>query len=159
MRFPPTIQQRVGATYLLACGTVVALSVDRTNGTVSVLDVHQVLDCGRSLVPDLVSSMSQGGIAMGIGHALFEYLPLYEDGPGNGDWNVNRYHVVRARDVPLQNMTLEMLPPLSDTEPPKGMAEIVMIPVVPGILNAIHDAVGHRFTKVPVTADEIMGVL
>ena len=32
--------------------------------------------------PELVSGQMQGGIAMGIGHALHEYLPLYEDGPG-----------------------------------------------------------------------------
>ena len=34
-----------------------------------------------------------------------------------------------------------MLPPLPN-EPPKGMAEIVMIPVVPALLNAIFDATG-----------------
>jgi len=159
VQFPPALRERVGASYFSTCGAVVALSVDRTNGNVDVLEIYQVLDCGRSLVPDLVSGMSQGAIAMGIGHALYEYLPLYEDGPGNGNWNVNRYHVVRAREVPLRNMTLEYLPPLSDNDPPKGMAEITMIPVVPGILNAIHDAVGHRFTKLPVTAEDIAGVL
>ena len=159
VQFPPAIRERVGASYFSTCGAVVALSVDRSNGKVEVLDVHQVLDCGRVLIPNLVSGITQGGTAMGIGHALFEYLPLYEDGPGKGDWNVNRYHVVRARDLPVWNMTLETLPPLSDSDPPKGMAEVIMIPVVSGILNAIFDAIGHRFTKLPVTADDIARAL
>ena len=44
-------------------------------------------------------------------------------------------------------------------EPPKGMAEVVMIPVVPAILNAIYDATGHRFQSLPVTQAMIKGVL
>ena len=130
--------------------------VDRTDGTIAVLGVHEVLDCGRSIVPELVSGMAQGGIAMGLGHALTEYLPLYEDGPGNGSWNVDRYDVVRARDVPVWDMILETLPPAGPDDAPRGMAEIVMVPVVPAVLNAIHDATGKRFTRLPVTADDIL---
>ncbi len=153
--FPPASTERVSETYATICGAIVALSVDRTNGAIKVLRVHEVLDCGRSIVPDLVSGMAQGGIAMGLGHALTEYLPLYEDGPGNGTWNVNRYDVPRASDVPVWDMTLETLPPVKTDDKPRGMAEIVMVPVIPATLNAIHDATGKRFTKLPVTADDI----
>ena len=52
-----------------------------------------------------------------------------------------------------------MLPPLSRDEPPKGMAEVVMIPIVPALLNAIYDATGHRFQSLPVTQAMIKGVL
>ena len=133
-----------------------ALSVDRTNGAIKVLRVHEVLDCGRAIVPELVSGQAQGGIAMGLGHALTEYLPLYEDGPGNGTWNVDRYDVVRARDVPVWDMTFEMLPPVEGNDAPRGIAEIVMVPVIPATLNAIHDATGKRFTRLPVTPDDIL---
>ena len=50
-----------------------------------------------------------------------------------------------------------MLPPLTPDEPPKGMAEVVMIPVVPALLNAIFDATGHRFQSLPVTASHAQG--
>ena len=93
---------------------------------------------------------------MGLGHALTEYLPLYEDGPGNGTWNVDRYDVVRARDVPVWDMTLETLPPVEGNDAPRGIAEIVMVPVIPATLNAIHDATGKRFTRLPVTPDDIL---
>lgn len=153
--FPPADFERIGVNYYAGCGAVVAISVNKSSGAVRVEAVHQVLECGRAIVHDLVSGISQGGIAMGIGHALHEYLPLYEDGPGNGTWNLNRYHVPMASDVPVWTTTLDILDPLSETDPPKGMAEVVMIPVVPAILNAIHDAVGVRLTTTPVTPDMI----
>jgi CO/xanthine dehydrogenase Mo-binding subunit len=159
IHYPAAGFKRVSSTYVSTCGAVVALSVDRTNGNVEILNVHEVLDCGRVLIPEQVSAIAQGGIAMGIGHALTEFLPLYEDGPGNGTWNLNRYRLVRARDLPLQDITLETLPPLGDTDIPKGIAEIVMVPVVPGILNAIHDAIGVRFSRTPVSVDDITGAL
>jgi len=96
---------------------------------------------------------------MGIGHALHEFLPLYEDGPGNGTWNFNRYHLPRGRDVAVWKQTSDILPPLSDTDPSKGIAEVVMIPVVAAIANGIAHAIGHRFTELPITAEKIQGVL
>jgi CO/xanthine dehydrogenase Mo-binding subunit len=39
------------------------------------------------------------------------------------------------------------------------MAEVVMIPVVPAILNAIFDATGHRFQSLPVTQGMLRGAL
>jgi len=154
--FPPASTERLSETYASICGAVVALCVDRTSGATKVLRVHEVLDCGRSIVPQLVSGMAQGGIAMALGQALTEYLPLYEDGPGNGTWNVDRYDVPRAGDIPLWDMTLETLPPVKNDDKPRGMAEIVMFPVIPATLNAIHAATGKRFTRLPVTADDIL---
>jgi len=51
------------------------------------------------------------------------------------------------------------LPPLEPNEPPKGIAEVVMIPVVSALLNAIFDATGHRFQSLPVTQPMLKGVL
>ncbi len=99
----------------------------------------------------------QGGLAMGIGHALHEALPLYEDGPGNGTWNWNRYRLPRGlRRGTLDADVGEILPPLSDTDPPKGIAEVVMIPVIPAIANAVAHAIGKRFYATPITPDQIM---
>jgi CO/xanthine dehydrogenase Mo-binding subunit len=86
-------------------------------------------------------------------------LPLYEDGPGNGKWNLGQYVIARATDLPLEGVEIEVLPSLQPHDPPKGMAEVVMIPVVPAILNAIYDATGHRFQTLPVTQAMIKGVL
>ena len=129
------------------------------SGRVSLLSHHSIMECGNMLSPQLVSGQLQGGLAMGIGHALHEYLPLYEDGPGNGTWNFNRYHVPRASDVAVWTQTGEVLPPLSETDPPKGIAEVVMIPVVGAIVNGIAHAIGHRFNDLPVRPQNIQEAL
>lgn len=157
--FPPTLFERIGVGYTSAAGTVVAIEIDRTTGALRILDAVTVLECGRAIVPENVHGQAEGGFAMGVGYALSEYLPLYEDGPGNGKWNLDRYFVPRAADLPVWNLEIDILPPLGPTDVPKGIAELVMIPVAPAILNAITDAIGKRFTALPVTEAEIKAAL
>jgi CO/xanthine dehydrogenase Mo-binding subunit len=157
--FPPTRNNNAMLGYNTAVGTLAELAVDASNGTVALLTHHTVLECGNMLVPELVSSQIQGGTATGIGLALHEQMPLYEDGPGNGTWNFNRYHLPRGSDVAVWAQTADILPPLSDSEPPKGMAEVVMIPIMAAIVNGIAHAIGHRFRTLPVTPDQILKVL
>ncbi len=157
--YPPAQRNNAGVVYYSAIGTLAEVAVDTSNGAILLLNHHSILECGNQIVPELVSGQLQGGLAMGIGHALFEHLPLYEDGPGKGDWNFHRYTLPRAHDVAVWQQTGEILPPLSDTDPPKGMAEVVMIAVVPAIVNAIAHATGHRFRELPVTPDKIRAAL
>jgi CO/xanthine dehydrogenase Mo-binding subunit len=153
--YPPVQRNNAGVTYYSAIGTLAEVVVDMVSGKVELLAHHSVLECGNLIVPQLVSGQLQGGLAMGIGHALHEYLPLYEDGPGNGTWNFNRYRLPRASDVAVWSQSAEVLLALSDTDPPKGMGEVTMIAVVPAIVNAIAHATGRRFTELPVTPAKI----
>jgi CO/xanthine dehydrogenase Mo-binding subunit len=157
--FPPAVLERIGVSYYSACGTVVAIEVDKRTGALRILEAATVLECGRPLVPELVAGQAEGGFAMGVGYALYEDLPLYEDGPGDGTWNLDRYRVPRASDLPIWKLDIDILPPLGPTDAPKGIAEVVMIPVVPALLNAIHDAIGKRFAALPVTRHKIKGAL
>ncbi|MFD1561286.1 xanthine dehydrogenase family protein molybdopterin-binding subunit [Paraburkholderia silviterrae] len=156
---PPMSRNNAAVTYYSAVGTLVELAVHEATGKVELLTHHSIMECGNQISPQLVSGQLQGGVAMGIGHALHEYLPLYEDGPGNGTWNFNRYHVPRASDVAVWTQTGEVLPALSETDPPKGIAEVVMIPVVGAVVNGVAHAIGHRFTDLPVTPQKILEVL
>jgi CO/xanthine dehydrogenase Mo-binding subunit len=157
--FPPTRLNNAMVGYNTSVGTLVEIAVDATNGKVAVLRHHTILECGNMLVPPLVSGQLQGGVATGIGLALHEEMPLYEDGPGNGTWNFNRYHLARGSDVAVWTQTADILPPLSPSEPPKGMAEVVCIPIMAGIVNAIAHAIGHRFRTLPVRPDQILKVM
>lgn len=156
---PPMSRNNAAVTYYSAVGTLVELAVHEASGKVELLTHHSIMECGNQISPQLVSGQLQGGLAMGIGHALHEYLPLYEDGPGNGTWNFNRYTLPRASDVAVWSQSGEVLPPLSETDPPKGIAEVVMIPVVGALVNGIAHAIGHRFTDLPVTPQKIQEVL
>jgi CO/xanthine dehydrogenase Mo-binding subunit len=157
--FPPARNNNAQVGYNTAVGTLAELVVDATSGKVSLLTHHTILECGNMLVPELVSGQIQGGTATGIGLALHEEMPLYEDGPGNGTWNFNRYHLPRGSDVAVWAQTADVLLPLSDSEPPKGMAEVVVIPIMAAIVNGIAHAIGHRFRTLPVTPDQILKVL
>ena len=159
VKFPPTDLNQIGPTYTSLCGTVVRIEIDRATGALRIAKAYSVLECGQALVPEVVLGQAQGGFAMGVGYALLETLPLYEDGPGNGKWNLGQYLVARGSDLPLHGLEVEVLPPVDADERPKGMAEVVMIPVVPALLNAIYDATGHRFQSLPVTQAMIKGAL
>src|SRR6202790_901741 len=137
VKFPPTDFNRFGPTYTTPCGTLVRVEIERSTGALRIAKAYSVLECGRALVPEVVLGQAQGGFAMGVGYALLESLPPYEGGPGNGQWNLGQYVIARGSDLPLGGLEIEVLPPLGPHEPPKGMTEVVMIPVVPALLNAI----------------------
>jgi CO/xanthine dehydrogenase Mo-binding subunit len=157
--FPPTALNQSGPTYAALCGTVLRIEIDRGSGALRIAKAYSVLECGRALVPEVVLGQAQGGFAMGVGYALLESLPPYEDGPGNGKWNLGQYRVARSSDLPLNGLEIEVLPAIDAMEAPKGMAEAVVIPVVPALLNAIYHATGHRFQSLPVTKAMLKGVI
>jgi CO/xanthine dehydrogenase Mo-binding subunit len=159
VKFPPTDNNRIGTTYSSMCGTLVRIEIARATGALRIAKAYSVFECGQALVPEVVLGQAQGGFAMGVGYALLETLPPFERGPGDGTWNLGRYLVARGSDLPLRDLHIEVLPPLTPDEPPKGMAEVVMIPIVPALLNAIFDATGHRFQTLPVTPTMLKGAL
>jgi CO/xanthine dehydrogenase Mo-binding subunit len=159
VKYPPTDFNRIGTTYTALCGTLVRIEIERASGALRIAKAYSVLECGQALVPEVVVGQAQGGFAMGVGHALLETLPLFEDGPGNGKWNLGQYLVARGSDLPLHDLEIEVLPPIDANERPKGIAEVVTVPVIPALLNAIFDATGHRFQSTPVTQAMLKGVL
>ncbi|MDR5860904.1 xanthine dehydrogenase family protein molybdopterin-binding subunit [Halomonas eurihalina] len=159
VRYPDVQLNNAHVTYYSPVATLVDLRVNKGSGEVEILEHYSWVECGKPIVPELVKGQLEGGIAMGIGHALLEEMPLYEDGPGNGTWNVNRYQLPLARHCAVWKQGSEILPPLSDTDPAKGMGEVVMIPIVGAIVNALAHATGQRFRDLPVTPERIKEAL
>jgi CO/xanthine dehydrogenase Mo-binding subunit len=159
MKYPPTDLNKSGPAHGATCGAVIRIEIERATGALRIAKAYTVLECGQALVPEVVLGQLHGGFAMGVGFALLESLPPYEGGPGDGTWNLGRYVVARGSDLPLNDTEFEVLPPIDPEERPKGMGEVVMMPVAPAILNAIYDATGHRFQSLPVTQAMIKGVL
>jgi CO/xanthine dehydrogenase Mo-binding subunit len=151
---PPPRSGFYGRSLYAPSATLASVEVERPGGDVRVLELHTYLDAGSVLQPDFVSGQYQGAAAMGIGYALLEELPVL-DGPGLGRWNLNRYSVALAGDVPIDNLRLELLPPTSKDAPAKGIAEAVLCPIAPAIANAIADATGFAFSQLPITARAI----
>lgn len=142
--------QNFGASACLA-----SVKVDARTGQVRLDEAVHFIAPGKVLQQDLMEGQLEGSFAMGIGQALLEDLPPYEDGAGNGMWNLNRYHVPLSADVALGRVETVILPPESDDAPARGIAEVAMVPIAPAIANAVAHATGVRFRKLPITADDV----
>jgi CO/xanthine dehydrogenase Mo-binding subunit len=153
---PPKNAGNYGRNLFSPSATLVAVIIDNDTAQVTIDAVHSYLNAGTIHQPDLVSGQYQGGVAMGVGYALLENLP--PDKGGNGRWNLNRYHVALATDLPIERITLETLKPI-DNEPGRGIAEAVLCPVAPAIANAISSATGGTFEHLPITPKKIKQVL
>ncbi|KFA90105.1 xanthine dehydrogenase family protein molybdopterin-binding subunit [Archangium violaceum] len=154
---PTAASGAYGRSLYSPSGALVAVEVDPSTGRVQVVEVHTFLDAGRLIQPELVVGQSEGAVAMGIGYALLEQLPLGVGGAGEGNWNLNRYQVALAKDLPLGRMKLHVLPPLPPPDDhPKGIAEAVLCPIPPAIANAVTDATQRRFRSLPITPARIL---
>ncbi|MFA0442293.1 xanthine dehydrogenase [Vibrio sp. 10N.286.49.C2] len=157
--YPKVQLNNAMVTYYAPAATLAEIAIDKATGHVNILETHTWLEAGRVIVPELVEGQIEGGLTMGVGHTLYEYLPADETGAGNGTWNLNRYQVPLAAHIPVWNMKHTILPPLSETDNPKGIAEVVMVPVVAALVEAIYQATNTRFYHLPVTPQDIMKVV
>lgn len=154
---PPPEAGLYGRSLYAPSGALVAVEIALHGFEPRVVAVELMVDAGRVLQPDLLMGQAQGGVAMGIGYALLEKLPLEAGGAGDGRWNLDRYHVALSGDVPLGRLGITTLP--SDEPTAKGIAEAVLCPMAPAIGNAIAHATGKRFRGLPITAGDVRRAL
>ena len=141
-----------------AAGAIVAVKVNRNTGVIRLVRGVHLLAPGNVVQQDLLEGQMEGGWAMGLGHALLEDLPADATGAANGTWNLNRYHVALSGDCAIHDVEKILIPPDSTDPSPRGIAELVMIPVPPAISNAVTHAIGHRFRSLPITPDKVRAV-
>lgn len=142
-----------------AAGCLLGVEVDRRTGDVQIVDGAYYLAPGRVLVRDFVEGQMEGSFAMGVGFALLESLPPYEDGASDGRWNLNRYHVPLAADCAIDRIEKVILPPESPDAPARGIAEVAFCSVAPAVANAVAHATGKRFYALPITPDAVRAAL
>ncbi|KQW45391.1 MULTISPECIES: xanthine dehydrogenase family protein molybdopterin-binding subunit [unclassified Roseateles] len=151
---PPSPEAALyGRSLYAPSGALVAIEIGPRSFEPRVVAVELMVDAGKVLQRDLLVGQAQGGVAMGIGYALLEDLPLEAGGAGDGRWNLDRYQVALSADVPLGRLNITTLP--SDESTAKGIAEAVLCPIAPAIGNAIAHATGKRFRSLPITGADI----
>jgi CO/xanthine dehydrogenase Mo-binding subunit len=132
--------------------------VDLLTGQVEVLKIHSVLDAGRVINRQGVEAQSEGGIVQGLGFALWEDTLVTNGAMLNP--RLSTYIIPSISDVPTDiETTILEYPNREGPYGAKGVAEIVMTPTAPAVLNAIHNAIGERFTQTPVTPEQVLGRL
>jgi 4-hydroxybenzoyl-CoA reductase subunit alpha len=137
---------------------VAEVDVDLETGQVKVTRYYESGDCGQPINPMSVEGQVEGGISMGLGQAFYEEMVMDREG-----WMVNPnfhdYKLPTALDMPdLDTEIVDSYDPNSAFGC-KETGEGPTCAVVPAVLNAIYDAIGVRFTEVPVTPEKVLRAL
>jgi CO/xanthine dehydrogenase Mo-binding subunit len=130
------------------------VEVDTQTGKIKVLAMAASHDCGRAINPMLVEGQLEGSIAGGMGQALYEEV-LTEKGQVQNPSFLD-YGIPTSMEVPaITSIEVET----NDPEGPFGAKESgegTQLAPAPAIVNAIYDAIGVRFNKLPVTPEEVL---
>lgn len=131
--------------------------VDIETGRVEIVRYVVVEDCGKMINPMIVEAQVVGGVAQGIGNALYEHLQYDDDGQLLTTSFMD-YLVPTACDVPhLEVGHIETLTPLS-VEGIKGMGEGGAIGGLSAVVNAVADALAPfdaKVTELPLTPERV----
>jgi xanthine dehydrogenase molybdenum-binding subunit len=130
------------------------VEVNRKTGEVKVLRVIAANDVGKVLNPLGLQGQVEGGIVMGIGHALTENYILDDCVPFTD--RMARYRIPNITQTPEIVSIVVEHPTAEGPYGAKGVGEIVSIPTIPAITNAIYNAVGVRVYTLPVDQEEII---
>ncbi len=134
------------------------IRLDEETGFVQVLDYVAVQDVGRALNPAGVEDQVRGGVAQGIGWALYESMAHDEDGRLQTG-SLMDYALPSALKVSTITPVLVEVP---SPEGPFGARGVGEPPIVPGaavIADAIADAAGVRLTELPMTPERVLAAL
>ncbi len=133
------------------------VEVNRLTGEVQVLRVISANDVGRALNPLGLLGQIEGGVVMGMGHALTEEF-IVDEGQVVTD-RLARYRIPSIMLTPEITSLVVEHPTAEGPYGAKGVGEIVIIPTLPAITNAIYNAVGVRLDHLPVDQEEIAQAL
>jgi carbon-monoxide dehydrogenase large subunit len=148
----------ITVTYSGAAHTA-RVEVDTETGVWKILDYVMVHDSGTVVNPLIVDGQHQGGFLHGFGMAFGEGV-TYDDEGHMQNPTFATYLAPYAPDLPDLN-NLHEIPAPSRVVPGgrKGAGESATGPPPPAIANALHDAIGIRFTMLPITPDHVLAAL
>jgi isoquinoline 1-oxidoreductase beta subunit len=125
------------------CAEVTEVTVD-TNNRVHVNQVWAVADVGRQIInPSGARAQIEGAIIEGIGHTTVQVTLA---GGRVEQTNFGQYPLPRMRHTPRMHISFRIT-----DNPPTGLGEPALPPVIPAICNAISAATGKRVRTLPFT--------
>jgi CO/xanthine dehydrogenase Mo-binding subunit len=138
----------------------VEVLVNTETGEVKVGKVVAASDVGYPLNPKMCEQQIEGGVAMGIGSALWEEVALEKGKVVNP--NFGNYKMVTSMNMPKTENVEVFLISAPHKEGPygaKGTGETQMTPTAPAVANAIYNAVGVRIRDLPITREKVFRAL
>lgn len=127
-----------GLTYAMASHAV-EVEVDVATAHVKILRYVVVNDCGRAVNPMMVEGQIVGGVAHGIGNALYEWMG-YDDQAQPITTNFGEYLLVTAPEMPRVEVKLLEYPSILNPLGVKGVGEAGCVAAAAAILSAVENA-------------------
>lgn len=130
------------------------VEVDTATGQAELIDYVAVVDCGTPVNPNLCRIQTEGGLAQGIGMAMYEeitYSPkgqMYEN-------SFMQYKIPSRLDVGTIRVEFESSYEKSGPFGAKSIGEVVINTPSPAIASAVAHATGVHIRELPVTAEKI----
>ena len=130
------------------------VEVDTETGQAELLNYVAVVDCGTPINPNLARIQTEGGLAQGIGMALYEDITYTKKGQMLQN-SFMQYKIPSRLDV--GNIRVEFESSYEPTGPfgAKSIGEIVINTPSPAIADAVANAVGVRIRELPITAEKV----
>lgn len=127
---------------------VAEVSID-TNNQIQVQRVVCAIDCGMVVNPNMVEAQMEGGIVYGITAALKDAISIK-----NGRVEQSNFHqcqLLQIDEMPEIEVII-----VQSKQPPSGVGEMAVPPIIPAIGNAIYNATGKRLRRIPFKSDDLM---
>jgi CO/xanthine dehydrogenase Mo-binding subunit len=136
---------------------VAEVSVDMRTAEVHVDDFVAVQEVGKVINPVLAAGQIEGGVAQGIGLALYENVVWQQGRMLNGQ--MTNYIMPTSMDVPPIRVFFEEIPYGRGPAGAKGIGELPLDGTAPAIANAIAHATGADIRRIPVTPEVLLEML
>lgn len=136
---------------------VAEVTVDTATYSVTVDDFVALQEVGKVLHPVLAAGQIEGGVAQGIGYALYEKV-VWNKGQMMNNQMTN-YIIPTSQDIPPIRVYFEEIPYAYGPYGAKGIGELPMDGPAPAIVNAIVNATGGDFRSIPLLPEDIFAVL
>jgi carbon-monoxide dehydrogenase large subunit len=168
-RFPPGLEPGLEANvpylsdalaYANACH-VAEVEVDPETGAVRILHYHAMTDSGVLINPMIVEGQVQGGIAHGIGNALFERM-IHDEAAQPVTMTLAEYLLPTAPDLPNFATRFKETPSPINPLGAKGVGEVGTIPAAAVVIAAIEDALspwGVTIDEAPVSPQRLVELI
>jgi xanthine dehydrogenase molybdenum-binding subunit len=141
----------------------IEVEVNTETGVIKPIRAVIYADAGQVINPDLAEGQLHGGLYRGLGLALLEDTEYDgETGDLTNKGFITDFKMLTADDMPEME---KVVVHFTDTHEPtgpfgaKGIGEAALNPVAAAVANAIYDAIGIRFTEIPVTPEKVLKAL
>lgn len=133
---------------------LVEVEVDEVTGTTKPVRYVAVQDVGFAINPAMVEAQIHGGVAQGLGWALYEGM-VYDAEGQLLTATLMDYTLPKAEMIPPIETVLVEVPSEHGPYGAKGIGEPCAIPGAAAVGNAIRDLTGKRITQLPITPEHV----